>query len=259
MERLHPELVLLDVRMPGLDGVEVARRLRETHPETLLVLISADDLIDLPAAARMAGTVPFLRRARTSGRERSGGYGASTGADRVVPLRGRAGQTEHPVPTLNDEKPVRGLTGFSIAFEWLRSRWPRPRAAHRLRLETGPPWLEGVARALTVATPMAVGLFALHRAPFERFGKLLIAAGAMWFVTTLANASDPLPYSTGRVAAWLVEPLLVYLLLSFPTGRLTVRADRILAAGVALDALRPICRRRCWWRPTRSRSLGRVA
>ena len=62
VERLHPELVLLDVRMPGIDGVEVARPLRETHPEMLLVLISADDLIDLPAAARMAGTVLFLRK-----------------------------------------------------------------------------------------------------------------------------------------------------------------------------------------------------
>lgn len=31
-------------------------------------------------------------------------------------------------------------------------------------------WLEAVARVLTVAAPIGVGLFALHRPPFERFG-----------------------------------------------------------------------------------------
>ena len=38
-------------------------------------------------------------------------------------------------------------------------------------------WLEAVARVLTVAAPIGVGLFALHRPPFERFGALLVVAG----------------------------------------------------------------------------------
>ena len=59
--RLDPELVLLDVRMPGLVGVEVARRLRATHPGTCLVLISVEDASDLPSAMQVP-SVPLVRK-----------------------------------------------------------------------------------------------------------------------------------------------------------------------------------------------------
>ena len=89
-------------------------------------------------------------------------------------------------------------------------------------------WLEAVARVLTFAVPIAVGLFALHRPPFERFGALLVIAGLVWFLTTLAYAEDAALYSIGRISQWLFEPMLVYLLLAFPTGRLGSRLDRVL-------------------------------
>jgi chemotaxis response regulator CheB len=62
VDRLDPQLVLLDVRMPGLDGVEVARRLGTTHPQTVVVLISIEEWADLPPADHLGGAVPFVRK-----------------------------------------------------------------------------------------------------------------------------------------------------------------------------------------------------
>jgi two-component system, NarL family, invasion response regulator UvrY len=62
VDRLAPELVLLDVRMPSLDGIEVARRLIKSHPDTLVVLISIGDPLDMPSAAELSPEVPLVRK-----------------------------------------------------------------------------------------------------------------------------------------------------------------------------------------------------
>lgn len=93
--------------------------------------------------------------------------------------------------------------------------------------------LVALGRALIVGVPIAVGLYARYRQSEGRFGLLLVAAGAGWFVTTLAESKDETVYTVGRAAGWLLEAGLVYLILSFPTGRLTDRADRAIVAAMA--------------------------
>src|SRR5688500_3973350 len=76
------------------------------------------------------------------------------------------------------------------------------------------------ARLAGVAIPIAFALYRLAREPSDRFAALLLGSGAMWSLTVLAEADDDVLYSIGRLSDWLVEPVLVYLILSFPSGRL---------------------------------------
>ena len=102
----------------------------------------------------------------------------------------------------------------------------------------GQPGLIALARALIVGVPIAVGLYAWYHGSNRRFGVLLALAGGGWFVTTLAESADPVAYTVGRTAGWLVELLVVYLVLCFPSGRLVAQADRrltqVMAAVVAV-------------------------
>jgi two-component system, NarL family, invasion response regulator UvrY len=62
VERLRPELVLLDVRMPGCGGIEAARRITAAHPETVVVLISIEDSEEFADDAHASGAAALVRK-----------------------------------------------------------------------------------------------------------------------------------------------------------------------------------------------------
>jgi CheY-like chemotaxis protein len=62
ISHLHVRLALVDVRMPGMDGVETARRLRAADPAIVVVLISLEDSRDLPSSASHCGAAGLVRK-----------------------------------------------------------------------------------------------------------------------------------------------------------------------------------------------------
>jgi two-component system, NarL family, invasion response regulator UvrY len=59
---LRPDLVLVDVRMPGMDGIETARRLADAERPPTVVLISLEEIPDLPSTSDSVGAAAYLRK-----------------------------------------------------------------------------------------------------------------------------------------------------------------------------------------------------
>jgi two-component system invasion response regulator UvrY len=61
-DTLAPGLVLMDINLPGINGIEATRRITEAHPEATVLLLSTYQAADLPSGADNCGAAGYVNK-----------------------------------------------------------------------------------------------------------------------------------------------------------------------------------------------------
>jgi len=61
-EEHKPDIVLLDVNMPGMDGVQALEKLRETHPKAVVIMLTSLAARNVVERCVELGAVNFVRK-----------------------------------------------------------------------------------------------------------------------------------------------------------------------------------------------------
>jgi DNA-binding NarL/FixJ family response regulator len=64
VEELKPDLIVLDIGLPTLNGIEAARRIRKLVPESKIVFLSMDKSLDVVQGALSTGAQGYVYKAR---------------------------------------------------------------------------------------------------------------------------------------------------------------------------------------------------
>ncbi len=62
--RLRPDLVLMDVQMPGIDGIETTKRIRAVDEPPVVVVMSTHESGDYDSVAVAAGAIGFVPKSQ---------------------------------------------------------------------------------------------------------------------------------------------------------------------------------------------------
>lgn len=61
-DEVSPELVISDMKMPGMDGMQVLTSIKERSPETLVIMITAFGTVDVAVEAMKAGAYDYITK-----------------------------------------------------------------------------------------------------------------------------------------------------------------------------------------------------
>jgi two-component system, NarL family, nitrate/nitrite response regulator NarL len=65
-QALKPDVVVLDLSMPGMNGLEAARRIRDSVPQTAILILSQYDIPQIVEEAKTVGAKGYLVKSNAS-------------------------------------------------------------------------------------------------------------------------------------------------------------------------------------------------
>lgn len=68
VDEIVPDLVLMDINMGGISGIEATTRITTAHPEVTVVLVSTYQVEDLPPDVHTSGATAYLHKEELSAR-----------------------------------------------------------------------------------------------------------------------------------------------------------------------------------------------
>ena len=63
-EELKPDVIVLDIGLPKLNGIEAARRIQQLSPDSKIVFLAADNSLDIVQEALSTGVRGYVHKAR---------------------------------------------------------------------------------------------------------------------------------------------------------------------------------------------------
>jgi DNA-binding NarL/FixJ family response regulator len=139
----RPDVALLDIKMPRLDGIEAARAISQAQPQTRVVMLTTFDTDDLVFRAIVAGAIGYLLKGAQDSEIVDAVRDAARGHSQLSPAIARSviddfRRLKQPRPVVKDEAPDEPLTEReSAVLEQIGAGKSNKAIAHALGLAEG--------------------------------------------------------------------------------------------------------------------------
>jgi DNA-binding NarL/FixJ family response regulator len=96
-EELQPDLILLDIGLPFLNGIEAARRIRKLSPESKIIFVTQESSADVVEEALSSGAVGYVVKAEAASELLAAVEAVCQGRQFVTPELPLTPPTERPI------------------------------------------------------------------------------------------------------------------------------------------------------------------
>jgi DNA-binding NarL/FixJ family response regulator len=96
-EELQPDLILLDIGLPFLNGIEAARQIRKLSPESKIIFVTQESSVDVVEEALSSGAMGYVVKAEAASELLAAVEAVCQGRQFLTPELPLAPPTERPI------------------------------------------------------------------------------------------------------------------------------------------------------------------